>query len=296
MKHFLSVIIVILLFQAAQSKPLNIVTTYPYIADIAEKIGKENVQVMSLARGDYNPHIIIPKPSYIAKLRNADLLIINGAQLEIGWLPPILNQANNGNIQPGEKGFLDLSTRVHLIDVPTSVSRELGDVHPEGNPHFYLNPDNVPIIAKAITDKLCDLDPDHAAIYQSNNSDFAYAWKNKMNEWTEKMKPLKGVKVIEYHKVFDYFLRRFELVIAGTIEPLPGIPPTTKHIGEVEKLIDREKVRFIFQDVYNPQDASNYISKRTGVNMVILPHDVNAVKEADGIISLFDEIVRRILQ
>ncbi len=296
MKLLLFILIIILPFQAAISDRLYIVTTYPYIADIVEKIGKDRVQVTPLARGDYNPHVIIPKPSYIAKLRRADLLIINGAQLEIGWLPPIIKQANNANIQPEEKGFLDLSTCVHLIDIPTSVSREQGDVHPEGNPHFSLNPDNILIIAKTITDKLCELDPESASLYQANNAEFARVWEQKMKEWNDKIEPMKGIKVVEYHKVYDYFLRRYGLVITGTVEPLPGIPPTTKHIEQIEKLIEREKVRFILQDVYNPQDASQYLSKRLGVKMIVLPHDVGAVKEVDGILALFEEIVRRLTQ
>ena len=296
MKQFLYILTFILLFQLAHSEQLNVVTTYAYIADIVNKIGGERVQVIPLARGDYNPHVIIPKPSFIAKLRRADLLIINGAQLEIGWLPPILKQANNAEIQPGEKGFLDLSTRVHLIDIPTSVSRDQGDVHPEGNPHFYLDPENIRIIAKAIAEKLSEIDPDNAAMYGSNNAEFTRTWEQKMKEWEEKMQSMKGIKVIEYHKVYDYLLHSFGYVIAGTIEPLPGIPPTTKHIGEVEKLIGREKIKFILQDVYNPQDASQYLSHKLGIKMIILPHDVGAVKEADGIIALFDEIVRRITQ
>jgi len=183
-----------------------------------------------------------------------------------------------------------------LIDIPTSVSRDLGDVHPEGNPHFSLNPDNILIIAKAITQKLCELDPENTSFYQTSVAEFVRIWRQKTKEWTDKMEPLRGIKVIEYHKVYDYFLRRFGLVIAGTIEPLPGIPPTTKHIGEVEKIIERDKIRHIMQDVYNPHDASEYLSKRLSVKMIILPHDVGAVKEADGIISLFDEMVRRITQ
>jgi zinc/manganese transport system substrate-binding protein len=295
MKYLLLILTSLLLSNSTYSQ-LNVVTTYPYIADIVKHIGKDNFQVVSLARGDYNPHVIIPKPSFIAKVRKADLLIINGAQLEIGWLPPIMKQANNADIQPGEKGFLDLSTCVQLIDIPTSVSRELGDVHPEGNPHFSLNPDNILIIAKAISQKLCELDPESASLYQTNIAEFARIWGQKMKEWTDKMEPLKGVKIVEYHKVYDYFLRRFGLVIAGTIEPLPGIPPTTKHIGEVEKLIERDKIRCILQDVYNPHDASEYLSKKLSVKMIIFPHDVGAVKEVDGIISLFDEMVRRITQ
>jgi zinc/manganese transport system substrate-binding protein len=296
MKQIIVFLTLVFVFQISSAGQINIVTTYGYIADIVQRIGKGHVEVTSLARGDYNPHLIIPKPSYIAKMRKADLLIINGCQLEIGWLPPILSQANNGNVQPGERGFLDLSTHVHLIDVPSSVSRELGDVHPEGNPHFYLDPKNIPIIAQAISSKLCEIDPDHSAAYQANTVEFSKIWEQKMKEWNEKMKFLKDAKIIEYHKVFDYFLHSYEFVIAGTIEPLPGIPPTTKHIGEVERLVERENVKYIFQDVYNPQDASQYLSKKLDIKMIILPHDVGAVKEADNIISLFDELTRRITQ
>ncbi|HEY6951973.1 MAG TPA: zinc ABC transporter substrate-binding protein, partial [Bacteroidota bacterium] len=283
-----------LLMQSAVAGQLQVVATYGYIGDIVQRIGKDRVDVVTLARGDYNPHVIIPKPSYIAKLRRADLLIINGGQLEIGWLPQIIRQSNNGAVEPGERGFLDLSMHVHLIDVPTSVSRELGDVHPEGNPHFFLNPDNVPIIAKAITERLSELDPGNQTFYEANDKEFDLQWEQKMKEWEEKLKPLKGEKVIEYHKIFDYFLNRFGFALVGTIEPLPGIPPTTKHIADVEELIKREGVKYILQDVYNPQDASQYLSKKLGVKLIIMPHDVGSVKEGDNIFSVFDEIVRRL--
>ena len=296
MKLFLVLFITLMPFQNVFPDRLKVVTTYPYITDIVRIIGKDNVEVTPLARGDFNPHVIIPKPSYIAKMRQADLLIINGAQLEIGWLPPIMKQANNANVQPGEGGFLDLSTVVPLMDIPTSVSREQGDVHPEGNPHFSLNPDNIPAIVKAISGRLCTIDPENTSLYQSNSKEFIRTWENAMKKWEEELQPLKGARIVEYHKVFDYFLRRFGLVIAGTIEPLPGIPPTTKHIEQIEKLVEHEKIRFILQDVYNPQDASQYLSKKLGVKMIVLPHDVGAVKEADGILALFEEIVRRLTQ
>jgi|ERR1051326_2796166 zinc/manganese transport system substrate-binding protein len=283
-----------LLVQTAFAGQLHVVTTYSYISDIVQRIGKDHVETIALARGDYNPHFIIPKPSYIAKLRNADLLVLNGGQLEIGWLPQLIKQANNGAVQAGERGFLDLSKYVRLIDVPTSVSRELGDVHPEGNPHFFLDPDNIPVIAKAITERLSELDPDNQASYEANNKELYALWQQNMKGWEEKLKPLKGEKVVEYHRLFDYFLHRFELTIVGTVEPLPGIPPTTKHIGDIEKLIEKEHVRFIIQDVYNSQDASSYLSKRLGVKLIVLPHDVGAVKEADNVFSMFDEIVRRL--
>jgi zinc/manganese transport system substrate-binding protein len=294
MKVSTIVLLVFMCVQTAFTGRLEVVTTYGYISDIVQRIGKDRVETVALARGDYNPHFIIPKPSYIAKLRTADLLVLNGGQLEIGWLPQLIRQANNGAVQPGERGFLDLSMYVHLIDVPTSVSRELGDVHPEGNPHFFLDPDNIPIIAKAITERLSELDPDNQAFYEANNKELYALWQQNMKVWEEKLKPFKGEKVVEYHRLFDYFLHRFEFTIVGTIEPLPGIPPTTKHIVDVEKLIEREQVKLIFQDVYNPQDASSYLAKKLGVKVIVLPHDVGAVKEAVDVFSVFDEIVRRL--
>jgi len=286
--------LLLLCVQTAFTGQLQVVATYGYISDIVQRIGKDRVEAVTLARGDYNPHFIIPKPSYIAKLRRADLLVLNGGQLEIGWLPQLIKQANNGTVQPGERGFLDLSMYVHLIDVPTSVSRELGDVHPEGNPHFFLDPDNIPLIAKAITERLSELDPKNQAFYEANNKELYALWQQNMKTWEEKLKPFKGEKVVEYHRLFDYFLHRFGFTIAGTIEPLPGIPPTTKHIADIEKLIEREQVKFILQDVYNPQDASSYLAKRLNVKLIVLPHDVGAVKEADNVFSVFDEIVRRL--
>jgi len=272
---------------------LRVVAAYPYIGSLVEKIGGTNVQVSSLARGDHNPHVIVPLPSFIAKVRGADLLVINGAQLEIGWLPPLLRQANNPAVQPGERGFLDLSRSVTLIEVPAAVSRELGDVHPEGNPHHYLDPENILLLAGAIRDRLSEIDPDAAAYYQENHQKFIELWRARLLEWSEKMAPLRNARVIEYHKSFDYFLRRYGLVLAGTVEPLPGIPPTSKHIERLEALLKGQPARYVLQDVYNPDDASRHLAEKLGMALRFLPHDVGAVREAGDIVSLFDEIVGR---
>jgi zinc/manganese transport system substrate-binding protein len=271
-----------------------VVAAYPYIGDLVDKIGGKNVRVFTLARGDYNPHVIIPRPSFIAKVRMADLLVISGAQLEIGWLPPLLRQANNPSVHPGEQGFLDLSRFVTLIDVPAAVSREHGDVHPEGNPHFYLDPENIPILAKGIRDKLCQLDPEGAWYYQANYEEFARLWQERLGEWAEKMRVLKNARVIEYHKNYDYFLRRYNLVLAGTVEPLPGIPPTSKHVEHLEARLRAEPARFILQDVYNPDDASRYLAEKLGMDLILLPHDVGSTREAHDIYALFDELVGRL--
>jgi len=236
----------------------------------------------------------VPKPSYIAKLRAADLLIMSGAQLEIGWLPPLMNQANNPKVNVGSLGLLDLSRSVQLIEVPTGVSRAQGDIHPEGNPHFYLDPYNIPLLSKAIADRLAELDPAAASDYQNNNKAFMEKWNGKLAEWSEKLEKVKGTTVIEYHKNYDYFLRRYDIKLLGTVETLPGIPPTSKHIASLEKMITSASVRFILQDVYHPDDAAKLLAKKYSITLIKIPHDVDAVAEAKDIFSLFDEITRRL--
>lgn len=297
MKKIFIIIAVLLVFGQGAFAALNVVVSYPYIKDITEKIGGNRVSVTAFGRGDIDPHYIVPRPSFISKARNADLLIINGAQLEIGWMPPVINQANNTKIVPGEKGFLDLSSRVRLMEIPASVSRSMGDVHPQGNPHFILDPENVPLVAFAITESLATLDPSGSDYYRKNSEIFIARWKNSTRIWSEKMKPLKGSRVIQYHKLYDYFLYRYGFESAGTLELLPGIPPSSRHIEETIGVIKRDsRIKFIMQDVYHPKDTARYVSGKTGVKAVVIPNDVGSVYEAKDIFSLFDEIVRRMTE
>jgi len=243
-----------------------------------------------------DPHTIIPKPSHIARLRNADLLIINGAQLEIGWLPALIRQANNAGINPGTTGFLDLSGAVSLMGKAVSVSRSGGDVHPDGNPHYSLNPDNIPQIAYAITARLKKMDQANATAYDAGYNDFIRKWNVKNAEWKKRLAPIKGKYVIEYHRVFDYFLHYADLNLAGTLEPLPGIPPTSGHISRLDDTISEIKIDIILQDVYNPPDAARHLSSKHGMRMLILPHDVGSVDGTDDIFNLFEIIVRRLTE
>lgn len=272
----------------------RVVTTYPYIADLVQQIGKDQVQVHALAPGNWDPHTVIPKPSMIARLRKADLLVINGAQLEIGWLPPLLNQANNPKIQIGTRGLLDLSQYVELIEIPVSISRAQGDVHPEGNPHYYLDPEKTPFLAKAIADRLGEIHPPSNRFYQHNFQMWEDAWKKKLEEWEKQMAPLKEARVIEYHKIFDYFLQRYGLILVGTVEPLPGIPPTSRHIDALGQIFTTHSVRFILHDVYHPDSASKHLSQKFGIPMKIIPHDVGALPNIKTLEELFDEIARRL--
>jgi zinc/manganese transport system substrate-binding protein len=273
---------------------IKVVTSYRYIADVVRQVGGDTVSVKALAKGNRNPHFITPRPSFIAKLRQADLLIINGGQLEIGWLPPVVKQANNPDIQPGKEGLLSLIGYIKPIDIPRNVSRAHGDVHPEGNPHFHLDPYNIPIIAKAVMEKLCLLSPEHSKEFRQNYETFQSTWKAKTAQWDRVFNRFKGVKIVEYHKLFDYLLERYHIQYEGALEPLPGIPPTSKHITGIIEKVKTQGVRYIFQDVYNNSKTAEYVSQKTGAKVVVIPHDVGAVKEASDIFALFDEIARRL--
>ncbi len=288
------VLISLILTGSVFADGLNVVTTYPYIASIVEQIGKDKVNVFALANCEWDPHTIIPKPSFIARLRKADILIINGAQLEIGWLPPLMRQANNSKIQVGTPGILDLSKHVELMEVPASISRVQGDVHPDGNPHFHLDFMNIPKISKAIAHKLSEIDPVNKVTYEHNNNAFLEKFYQKEKEWSAALEKLKDTKVIEYHKIFDYLLRRAGLQLAGTIEPVPGISPTSRHIEALEKIISSNDVKFILQDVYHPDDASKYLSSKYKIKLIIIPHDTGTASNTNNIFEFYDEIVRRL--
>lgn len=292
MKKIFFTFVFLLLASLPAFADVEVIVAYPYIQDITQKIGKDKVKVTALAKGNWDPHFVFPKPSLIAKARRANLLIINGAQLEIGWLPQIIKQANNPDIQPGTKGLLDLSGYVKMIEVPVGgVSRAQGDIHPQGNPHFVLDPYNIPKISKAITDRLSDLDPSNENYYKANNDTFTKEWMNKVQSWDSKLKNLSGKRVVEYHRLFDYLFERYHMVFVGTLEPLPGVPPTPRHLQEIIEYVKSDDVKFIFQDVYHSHEAGKFVSEKTGVRIVTIPQDVEAISEAKDIFSMFDYIV-----
>ncbi len=289
-----SAIIFMMIFSPAVFGKLKVVTSYRYISDVAGRIGGDEISAIALSKGSRDPHFITPKPSFISKMRRADLLIINGGQLEIGWIPPILRKANNPKIVPGSEGFLDLFSFIRPIEVPTDVSRAQGDIHPDGNPHFALNPDNIALIAKAIKNKLAELLPEKNKYFEDNLNNFLKKWEERSKYWEEELKKFSGKNIIQYHKNFDYFIEKYNLNELGTLEPVPGIPPTSKQIEKIITLVKNRGGSFLLHDVYHNQKASKYVAKRCKIKMVILPHDVGSVPGAKDIFSLFDEIVRRL--
>jgi zinc/manganese transport system substrate-binding protein len=281
-----------LLAPAAAQAKLNVVSSYPYISSMVNEIAGNKVNNDTLASGAWDPHFIVAKPSLILKLRKANLLIINGAQQEIGWMPPLLQQSRNNSIQSGQAGLLDLSAYVKKIQVPANVDRSLGDVHPQGNPHFALDPDNIPRIAAAVSQRLCQLDQGNCASYRQNTQRFKGRWKKAEAGWAQRMKPLKGQKVVQYHRLHDYFLTHYGLNSVNTLEPLPGIPPTPQHLNNIIQQINSEKVKWNLRCVYQPAGPSQTVSAKTQAKLLTLPHDVNAVPAAKDLFGLYEAMVQ----
>ena len=252
-------------------------TTYTTLGEITKKVGGDKVKVTVLGSSKYDPHFIVPKPSLLSKLRRADLLIINGGGLEIGWLPPLIRSANNANIQNGAKGFLDISHVISMIDVPTSVSRAFGDVHAEGNPHYSTDPHLVLTIAKAIESKLEELDASNASYYKQNLANFTNEWNSYLTKLDAKMDSCKDKKVVQYHELFNYFLQRYNFKSYGNLEPLPGIAPSSKHTIELIDLMKENNIKNILQDVYHQKKTATFIADKTGAKVKVLPHDMGAV-------------------
>jgi len=270
-------IIMMMVFSTLLFGSLNVDTTYSTLGAIVKKIGADKVKVTVLGSSKYDPHFITPKPSLLSKLRRSDLLVINGGGLEVGWLPPLIRNANNAKIQNGAKGFLDISHYIPMIDVPTSVSRGFGDVHAEGNPHYITDPHMVLLVADAISDKLSELDFENASFYEKNLSDFKKEWSEYLKKYDARMLTCKGKKVIEYHELFNYFLQRYDIKSYGNIEPLPGISPSSKHTLKLISLMRKNAVKTILQDVYHERKTAKFIADKTGAKVVLVPHDIGAL-------------------
>src|ERR1041385_5394589 len=234
----------LLLPSSAQAKKLKVITTLTDLASLTQEVGGDKVDVEALAKGYQDPHFVEPKPSFLLKLRNADLLVLVGLDLEIGWLPPLITQSGNGKIQPGGQGYLDASQFAEILEIPQgNVTRAEGDVHPLGNPHYWLDPNNGRRIAKGIANKLAQMDPPDQAYFQQREQDFEKRLDEADKKWQAQMAPYKGRKVVTYHRSWPNFAKHFDLDVIGYIEPRPGIPPTPSHTIELVNLMKRESVK-----------------------------------------------------
>src|SRR5215475_11869657 len=270
LKVVLTVVVAGVLFALpANAKKLNVVIATTDMAALAQEVGGDRITVESIARGYQDPHFVEAKPSFLLKLRQADLLITVGLQLEIGWLPPLITQSGNSRIQVGASGYLDASQFAEILDIPTGpVSRAEGDVHPLGNPHYWLDPDNGRRIARGIAGKLGELDPSNSAYYQDRFKDFDKRLSEAEQKWDAEMKPLRGRKVVTYHNSFPNFAKHFGLQVIGYVEPRPGIPPTPSHTIDLIGLMKRENCKVILVEPYFDLKTPNSIGRETGGKVV----------------------------
>jgi zinc/manganese transport system substrate-binding protein len=272
----------------AQGK-VTVVATTEDLASIAREIGGDRVSVEALARGYQDPHNVEAKPSFILKLQKADLLILVGRELEIGWLPPLITQSRNAKIQVAGPGYLDASQHVKVLEIPQGqITRAMGDVHPLGNPHYWLDPDNGKIIARDIAAAFTRLRPNDKAFFDQRLNDFVSRVTEGQNRWTAAMAPFKGSKIVTYHRSFPNFADRFGLDIIGYVEPRPGIPPSPQHTLDVINEMKQQNGKLVLVEPYFDLKTPNAIGRATGAAVLVMPPSIGGVKEITDYISLFD--------
>lgn len=295
MKRFLLSLLFCAAALGTQAK-LNVVATLPDFGSLAELIGGDRVQVTSIARGTEDPHFVDARPSFIRLLNQADVLLEGGAELEIGWLPPLVNSARNSKILAGAPGHVILSLGVPMLDLPTGpVDRSMGDVHALGNPHYWLEPANAKIMATRLAEVFSRLDPKNAATYAENLVKFNSTLDRKLIEWTRQLEPFKGTKVVTYHKAFDYFLKRFGFALAGTLEPRPGLEPSPAYISGLIPRIKAEGVKLIIIEGFRPRRTAERVAKDTGAKLLVLPASTGGNPQAKDYFSLLDYDVSQIV-
>src|SRR5436309_8014461 len=263
----------------AQSK-LNVIATTEDLASIASEVGGDHISVEAIAKGYQDPHFVEAKPSFILKLQKADILILVGRELEIGWLPPLIQQSRNSKIQVGANGYLDASLKARILEIPQGqVTRAEGDVHPLGNPHYWLDPENGKIIAQEIFDALTRFRPNDRAYFEQRLNDFVNRLNEAEKRWAAMMAPYKGTKMVTYHRSFPNFADRFGLDIVGYVEPKPGIPPTPQHTLDLINQMKRDNVKLVLVEPYFDLKTPNAIGRETGAEVLVMPPSVGGVQE-----------------
>jgi zinc/manganese transport system substrate-binding protein len=281
----------------AVSAQLRVFACEPEWSALAVEIGGELVEASSATHALQDPHYVEARPSLIAQVRKADLVVCSGAQLEIGWLPMLLGKANNPKVLPGKEGFLEAGTLVRRLDIPDSVDRAQGDMHPQGNPHIQMNPHNLARVAVGLGQRMAALDPPNAARYAAGAEDFLQRWEAAIAAWEERAGPLAGKRVISHHKSWVYLEDWLGLVAVGTLEPVPGIPPTASHLSSLlaELGTDGSGADFIIRAPFHSAKASEWLQERTGIPALALPMTVGGSDRAQDLFSLFDDVVDSLL-
>jgi zinc/manganese transport system substrate-binding protein len=298
MKRMLPFVIAVAPFLtvASAQAAIDVVATTEDLAALTREVGGDKVRVEAMAKGYQDPHFVEAKPSFILKLHGAQLLVAVGKELEIGWLPPLITQSRNPRIQFGAEGYLDSSLTARILDIPTGqITRAMGDVHPQGNPHYWLDPGNGRRIAQAIQAKLAQLSPADASYFASRYADFDKRLAEAEKRWDAQMAPYKGLKVVTYHRSWPNLCDRFGLDVIGYVEPRPGIPPSPSHTIDLIREMKAKNVKILLVEPYFDLKTPNSIARETGAKVVVLPPSVGGEKEITDYIKLFDAILSRVV-
>ncbi|HEU4601860.1 MAG TPA: zinc ABC transporter substrate-binding protein [Steroidobacteraceae bacterium] len=274
---------------------LKVLATTPEWGALTTELGGDKVNVYVATTAFQDPHRIDAKPSLIARARSADLIVAVGAQLEIGWLPVLLQESGNARVQPGAPGYFEADAQLKLLEVPTSVDRSLGDIHPLGNPHAHLDPHNVATVATALTARLSQLDAANAQFYQSRNADFQSRWQQAMARWEAKAAPLKDVPIVVIHRDQVYLCHWLGLKELAAIEPKPGVPPSAGYLGQLVTKLASSPPKMILRNAYNDPKAVTWLSQRVHAPVVTLPFTVGGTSEAKDLFTLFDDTINKLV-
>ena len=273
----------------------RIVGCEPEWAALAKEIGGELVTVQSATTGLQDPHHIEARPSLVAMMRNADVLICTGLGVEGGWLPILLTNSGNPKIQRGQPGYLEAGNYVQKLDVPASLDRAQGDVHALGNHHIQNNPYNILLIADVLAKRLAEINPPNAAYYQARHKAFTARWRDAINRWETQAAPLKGIGIVQHHKAWAYLSNWLGIREIATLEPKPGIEPSSSHLQDLLETLRRDPANLIVIAPYNDPRAANWLAEHAKSPVVVLPTTIGGTGEAKDLFSLFDDTIRRML-
>lgn len=288
-KYFALAALLLIIVPAQAASKINVMTTTEDLAAVAREIGGDLITVDSIAKGYQDPHFVESKPSFLLKLQKADLLVAVGLQLEIGWLPPLITQSRNAKIQPAQSGYMDMSQFCNVLEIPQGqVTRAMGDVHPMGNPHYWLNPENGRRMAKAFADRFSAMQPANAVQFAQRYAEFDKHLAEAEKGWAAKIAPYKGRKVITYHRSWPNFCEHFGLNVVDYVEPKPGIPPTPAHTLDLINLMLREGIKLILVEPYFDLRTPNSIAEKVGGQVVVLMPSVGGNKDVATYFQLFD--------
>jgi zinc/manganese transport system substrate-binding protein len=274
---------------------LKVFATSPDWGALATELGGDKLSVYVATTAFQDIHRVDAKPSLIARTRSADLIIATGAELEIGWLPVLIQESGNNKIQPGNPGYFEAAKQVSLLEIPTHVDRAMGDVHPDGNPHLQLDPHNIAAVGRALSQRLASLDSTNAAFYVARGADFQLRWQQAITRWESTTARLRGVGVVVIHKDQSYLIHWLGLRELAAIEPKPGVPPSAAYLASLVSKLAAARPRMILRNAYNDPKAADWLSQRVQAPVVVLPFSVGGTPGANSLVGLFDDTVARLL-